>query len=93
MKCNLTPTRWAALFCTVLIVLTSCASKRVAPPPEGKTFQVPWGAVPLERWDPTVKKSFERDLIEGVKVRLRELRREARGKPITVRGLALSGGG
>ena len=61
MKGNLTPAHWAALFCTVLIVLTSCASKRVAPPPEGQTFQVPWGAVPLERWDPTVEETFERD--------------------------------
>ncbi|MGD8255885.1 MAG: patatin-like phospholipase family protein [Syntrophobacterales bacterium] len=93
MKAHLTPARWAALFCTVLFVLTSCASKRVAPPPAGKTFQVPWGAVPLERWDPTVEKTFERDLIEGAKIRLRELRKEAGGKPITVRGLALSGGG
>jgi predicted acylesterase/phospholipase RssA len=47
----------------------------------------------LERWDPTVEKTFERDLIEAAKVRLRELRKEARGKPITVRLLALSGGG
>lgn len=93
MQCNLTLARWTAVFCTVLIVLTSCTSKRVAPPPAGKTFQVPWGAVPLERWDPTVEKTFERDLIEAAKVRLRELRKEARGKPITVRLLALSGGG
>jgi hypothetical protein len=93
MKFSLTPARWAALFCTVLIVLPSCASKRVAPPPEGKTFQVPWGAVPLERWDPTVKNTFERDIIEGLHVRLQELRKKAGGKPITLRGLALSGGG
>lgn len=94
MKCNLTPARWTALlFLTVLIVLTGCAPKRVAPPPEGKTFQVPWGAVPLERWDPTVKNTFERDLIEGLYTRLQELRKEARGKRITLRGLAISGGG
>jgi predicted acylesterase/phospholipase RssA len=40
-----------------------------------------------------VEQTFERDLIEGAKIRLRELRKEAGGKPITVRGLALSGGG
>jgi predicted acylesterase/phospholipase RssA len=93
MRSNLTPSRWAALCFAVLIVLTSCASKRVAPPPEGKTFQVPWGAVPLERWDPTVKNTFERDLIEGLHARLQELRKEAGAKPVTLQGLALSGGG
>ena len=93
MQFNFTPGSWAALFCTVLIVLASCAPKRVTPPPEGKTFQVPWGAVPLERWDPSVKNTFERDLIDGLHTRLQELRKEARGKPITLRGLALSGGG
>jgi len=93
MKFKSIPGSWAALFCTVLIVLASCAPKRVAPPPEGKTFQVPWGAMPLERWDPSVKNTFERDLIDGLHTRLQELRKEARGKPITLRGLALSGGG
>jgi predicted acylesterase/phospholipase RssA len=93
MRANLTLARWGALFCTVLMVLTSCAAKRVAPPPEGKTFHVPWGAVPLERWDPTFKNTFERNLIEGLHTRLQELRTESRGKPITLRGLALSGGG
>lgn len=94
MRSNLTPARWTALlFLTVLIVLTGCAPKRVAPPPAGKTFQVPWGAVPLERWDPTVKNTFERDLIEGLHTRLQELRKKAGGKRITLRGLAISGGG
>jgi predicted acylesterase/phospholipase RssA len=59
----------------------------------GKSFEVPWGAVPLERWDPTFKNTFERELIEGIKIRLREHRKKAPGKPITLRGLALSGGG
>jgi predicted acylesterase/phospholipase RssA len=65
----------------------------VEPPPAGKSFEVPWGAVPLERWDPTFKNTFERELIEGIKIRLREHRKKAPGKPITLRGLALSGGG
>jgi predicted acylesterase/phospholipase RssA len=78
---------------TVIFVLTGCFSKRVAPPPGGKTFEVPWGAVPLERWDPTFKNTFERHLIEGLQMRLREHRKKAPGKPITLRGLALSGGG
>jgi len=65
----------------------------VAPPPAGKTFEVPWGAVPLERWDPTVKNTFERDLIEGLHTRLQELRNKAGGKRVTIRALALSGGG
>jgi len=68
----------------------------VEPPPEGKAFEVPWGAVPLERlerWDPTFKNTFERELIEGIQIRLREHRKKAPGKPITLRGLALSGGG
>jgi len=59
----------------------------------GKSFEVPWGAVPLERWDPTFKNTFERDLIEGIQIRLREHRKKAPGQPITLRGLALSGGG
>jgi len=65
----------------------------VEPPPAGKSFEVPWGAVPLERWDPTFKNTFERHLIEGLQIRLQEHRRKAPGKPITLRGLALSGGG
>jgi predicted acylesterase/phospholipase RssA len=47
----------------------------------------------LERWDPTVKNTFVRDLIEALQNRVQELRNQARGTPITVRGLALSGGG
>jgi predicted acylesterase/phospholipase RssA len=47
----------------------------------------------LERWDPTVKNTFVRDLIEALHNRVQELRKKAGGKPITVRGLALSGGG
>lgn len=93
MQDNRILVRWPVLFCTALIVLTSCVSKRVAPPPEGKSFQVPWGAVPLERWDPTVKNTFERALIEGLHTRLEEHRKKTPGKPITLRGLALSGGG
>jgi hypothetical protein len=65
----------------------------VAPPPADKAFEVPWGAVPLERWDPSFKNTFERHLIEGLQIRLREHRRKAPGKPIILRGLALSGGG
>jgi predicted acylesterase/phospholipase RssA len=49
--------------------------------------------VPLERWDPTVKNTFERAIIEGLHLRLKEHRKKAGGKPITLRGLALSGGG
>jgi len=65
----------------------------VAPPPAGKEFQVPWGAVPLETWDPTIKNTFEQALIEGLHTRLAEHRKQTPGKPITLRGLALSGGG
>ena len=93
MRPKINPACWLALLLTVPFVLTSCFSKRVAPPPEGKAFEVPWGAVPLERWDPTFKNTFERHLIEGLQMRLREHRKKAPGKPITLRGLALSGGG
>jgi hypothetical protein len=93
MRSNFTPAWWTVLFFAVLFALTSCFSKRVAPPPEGKTFEVPWGALPLERWDPTFKNTFERHLIEGIQIRLQEHSKKAPGKPITLRGLALSGGG
>ena len=93
MRSNLTPGCWAALFFTLLFALTSCAPKRVAPPPAGKAFQVPWGAVPLEIWDPTVKNTLERAITEGLRTRLEEHRKETPGKRITLRGLALSGGG
>ena len=93
MRPKIIPACWIALSLTVIFVLTSCVSKRVAPPPAGKAFQVPWGAVPLERWDPTFKNTFERQLIEGLQIRLREHSKKAPGKPITLRGLALSGGG
>jgi len=93
MRSKINPACWIALLVTVIFVLTGCFSKRVAPPPAGKTFEVPWGAVPLERWDPTFKNTFERHLIEGLQMRLREHRKKAPGKPITLRGLALSGGG
>jgi hypothetical protein len=92
MRSKINPACWFALLLTIIFVLTSC-SKRVAPPPEGKAFQVPWGAVPLERWDPTFKNTFERHLIEGLQMRLREHSKKSPGKPITLRGLALSGGG
>jgi predicted patatin/cPLA2 family phospholipase len=93
MRSKINPVCWIALLLTVIFVLPSCFSKRVAPPPAGKEFQVPWGAVPLERWDPTFKNTFERHLIEGLQIRLREHRKKAPGKPIMLRGLALSGGG
>jgi hypothetical protein len=93
MRSKINPTCLIGLLVTIIFVLTSCFSKRVAPPPAGKEFQVPWGAVPLERWDPTFKNTFERHLIEGLQIRLREHRRKAPGKPIILRGLALSGGG
>ncbi len=93
MRSKINPACWIALMLTVLFFLTSCFSKRVEPPPAGKAFEVPWGAVPLERWDPTFKNTFERELIEGIQIRLREHRKKAPGKPITLRGLALSGGG
>jgi predicted acylesterase/phospholipase RssA len=93
MRSKINPASWLALLFTVIFVLTGCFSKRVAPPPAGKAFKVPWGAVPLERWDPTFKNTFERHLIEGLQMRLQEHHKEAPGKPITLRGLALSGGG
>jgi hypothetical protein len=93
MRSNLTPGSWAALLITLLFLFASCAPKRVAPPPAGKTFQVPWGAVSLETRDPTIKNTFERALVEGLHTRLAEHRQKTPGKPITLRGLALSGGG
>ncbi|MCG6980313.1 MAG: patatin-like phospholipase family protein, partial [Deltaproteobacteria bacterium] len=93
MRSKINPVCGLALLMMVIFALTSCFSKRVAPPPAGKAFQVPWGAVPLERSDPTFKNTFERHLIEGLQMRLREHSKKAPGKPITLRGLALSGGG
>jgi len=93
MRSKINPAFWGVLLLTVIFVLTSCVSKRVEPPPAGKAFQVPWGAVPLERWDPAVKNTYERALVEGLHTRLEEHRQKTPGKRITLRGLALSGGG
>jgi predicted acylesterase/phospholipase RssA len=49
--------------------------------------------VPLEIWDPTVKNTLERAITEGLRTRLEEHRKKTPGKRITLRGLALSGGG
>jgi predicted acylesterase/phospholipase RssA len=92
MRSKINPACWITLLVTVIFVLTSC-SKRVAPPPACNAFQVPWGAVPLERWDPTFKNTFEGELKKGLQMRLRAHSKKAPGKPITLRGLALSGGG
>ena len=93
MRYILTPSPWVTLFFTVLFALAGCAPKRVAPPPAGKAFEVPWGAVPLEIWDPTVKNTLEQTLVEGLRTRVEEHGKQTAGKPITLRGLALSGGG
>ena len=93
MRSDLTPGCWAALFAAVFFALAGCAPKRVAPPPANRAFQVPWGALPLKTWDPTIKNTFERTLVEGLCTRLEEHCRIAPGKRITLRGLALSGGG
>ena len=93
MRYILTPSPWVTLFFTVLFALAGCAPKRVTPPPAGKAFEVPWGAVPLEIWDPTVKNTLEQTLVEGLRTRVEEHGKQTAGKPITLRGLALSGGG
>jgi predicted patatin/cPLA2 family phospholipase len=93
MRSKLSIARWTALLFTLLFVFASCAPKRVAPPPAGKAFEVPWGALPLETWDPAIRNTFERALVEGLCTRLEKHCKIEPGKHITLRALALSGGG
>ena len=47
-----------AVMLGVIMTLTACVTKRVAPPPAGEIYRVPWGALPVESWDQNVSKSF-----------------------------------
>ena len=82
-----------AVMLGVIMTLTACVTKRVAPPPAGGIYRVPWGALPVESWDQNVSKSFLQDLSEGDKTYLEELRSKNPNKRLQFNMLALSGGG
>ena len=82
-----------AVMLGVIMTLTACVTKRVAPPPAGEIYRVPWGALPVESWDQNVSKSFLQDLSEGDKTYLEELRSKNPNKRLQFNMLALSGGG
>ncbi len=80
----------AVLVIGMLSLASGCgAPKRPDPPPEGVTYQVPWGAVPLENWDP----ELDRHVAEYVRKKVAAKRKEYGGRRFPFYILALSGGG
>ena len=82
-----------AVMLGVIMTVTACASKRVAPNRAGEIYRVPWGALPVESWDQSVSKSFLEDMREGDKTYLEEFRKKNPDKRLQFNILALSGGG
>ncbi len=81
-------------FLTVtLAALVGCAAKRLDPPPENAPYRLPWGAVPVESWEPGLASSFHQDLVEGIRTRVAIARRDNPNTRVPYRVLALSGGG
>jgi predicted acylesterase/phospholipase RssA len=54
---------------------------------------LPWGAVPVESWEPELAETFHDRVVEAVRRRVEKLRAESPDAKIPFRALALSGGG
>ncbi len=82
----------------VLALLTvscvaACDNARPPSPPAGETYQLPWGAVPVESWDQKGRDEFQATLVRSIRERLHEIRSGNPGARLPYQILALSGGG
>ena len=93
MKSRYEVMRWVIMILCTLMALTGCAATRVAPPPAGTVYEVPWGAVPPQGSKSLSATGFEKRLEAGLRTRAKELRRRHLGQKIPYRILAISGGG
>lgn len=83
----------ASLISCLIVVLSISAGcsapKRPDPPPAGQAYDVPWGAVPIEIWDP----ALDRHVAEYVSRVVEEKQKENGTQALQFHALALSGGG
>lgn len=85
------------LICTLTVVAAmlvgGCASKRSQPPPVGKEYQLPWGAVDIEAWEVSREGIFSEQTVESWRQFAKDYRKRNPGAKIPYYMLALSGGG
>ncbi len=73
--------------------LAACNDERPPSPPAGSTYELPWGAVPVESWDQKGRDEFQATLVRSIRQRLSDLRSGSPGARLPYQILALSGGG
>lgn len=78
---------------TTSLLLAACTAGRETTPPEGETFQPPWGAVAIEAGDASEEGVFRSEAVAAFAEVIAQHRSTHPDEKLPLRILALSGGG
>ncbi len=92
-KAQCLPAYGKVLMLGIVVALSGCAAKRLDPPPAGEAYALPWGAVPVESWEPALGNRFKDNIVDALAARVKALRGQDPAAPIPYKILAISGGG